>query len=50
VTNSVRDYDISQYLLDHYRPFAEIDGQIIHVEDGSTVTTLPRSGPSSDRG
>ncbi len=42
VTNSVRDYDISQYLLDHYRPFAEIDGQIIYVEDSSTVT-IPAS-------
>jgi hypothetical protein len=42
MTNSVREYDISQYLLDHYRPFAEIDGQIIYVEDGSTVT-IPAS-------
>jgi hypothetical protein len=42
VTNAVREYDISQYLLDHYRPFAEIDGQIIYVEDGSTVT-IPAS-------
>jgi hypothetical protein len=38
ISNAVRDYDISQYLLDHYRPFAEVDGQIIYVQDNASVT------------
>ncbi len=42
VTNAVREYDISQYLLENYRPFAELDGQVIYVADGSTVT-IPAS-------
>ena len=33
ITNAVRDYDISEYVLDRYRPFASIDGQIIYVRD-----------------
>jgi hypothetical protein len=36
--NAAREYDISQYLLDHYRPFADIDDQIIYVEDNARVT------------
>jgi hypothetical protein len=42
LSNAVRDYDISQYLLDHYRPFADVDGQIIYVEDTASVT-IPES-------
>jgi hypothetical protein len=41
VSNAVRDYAISQYLLDHYRPFAEVDGQIIYVRDDATATIPP---------
>jgi hypothetical protein len=40
--NATREYDISQYLLDHYRPFADIDGQIIYVENTASVT-IPES-------
>ena len=40
--NATREYDISQYLLDHYRPFADVDGQIIYVEDTAAVT-IPNS-------
>jgi hypothetical protein len=40
--NTAREYDISQYLLDHYRPFADVDGQVIYVED-SAAATIPAS-------
>jgi hypothetical protein len=42
IPNAVRDYDTSQYLLDHYRPFADVDGQIIYVRDDAPVT-IPAS-------
>jgi hypothetical protein len=42
ISNAVRDYDISQYLLDHYRPFADVDGQVIYVRDDASVT-IPNS-------
>jgi hypothetical protein len=33
VPNMVRHYDVSRYLLAHYRPFADVDGQTIYVID-----------------
>jgi hypothetical protein len=42
IPSSVRDYDTSQYLLDHYRPFADVDSQIIYVRDDAPVT-IPAS-------
>jgi len=52
IPNAVRDYDTSEYLLDHYRPLADVDGQIIYVRDGAPVT-IPASlqselGPALD--
>ena len=41
ITNAVRDYDISEYVLDRYRPFASIDGQIIYVRDDSSLSVSP---------
>ena len=41
ISNAVRDYAISQYLLDHYKPFAEVDGQVIYVRDDSTAAVPP---------
>jgi hypothetical protein len=41
ISNAVRDYAISQYLLDHYKPFADVDGQVIYVRDDSTATVPP---------
>jgi hypothetical protein len=38
ISNAVRDYALSEYLLDHYRPFADVDGQVIYVRDDATVT------------
>jgi hypothetical protein len=38
IPNTTREYDISQYLLDHYRPFADVDGQMIYVEDNAPIT------------
>jgi hypothetical protein len=32
IPNQVRHYDVSQYLLDHYRPLLMIDGQIIYAD------------------
>jgi hypothetical protein len=30
----VRAYGISQYVLDHYRPFADVEGQLLYVREG----------------
>jgi hypothetical protein len=38
LSNAVRDYAISQYVLGHYRPFADVDGQIIYIQDKTTVS------------
>ncbi len=35
VPNMVRHYDVSRYLLAHYRPFADVDGQTIYVNDAA---------------
>jgi hypothetical protein len=32
VPNMVRHYDVAQYLLANYRPFAEVHGQVIYVD------------------
>ncbi len=31
--NPVRHYDVSEYLLDHYAPFADIQGQLLLIRD-----------------
>ncbi|MGA2283481.1 MAG: hypothetical protein ABSH07_07360 [Candidatus Dormibacteria bacterium] len=31
---AVRAYDIAEYVLDHYKPFAEVDGQLLYVRRG----------------
>jgi hypothetical protein len=31
IVNAVREYDIAQYLLDEYRPFADVDGELIYA-------------------
>lgn len=42
IPNAAREYDISQYLLDHYRPFADVDSQLIYVRNDENVT-IPAS-------
>lgn len=37
IPNMVRHYDVSQYLLDHYRPLLSIRGQILYVRDDARV-------------
>jgi hypothetical protein len=41
ISNAVRDYAISEYLLDHYKPFADVDGQVIYLRDDATATIPP---------
>jgi hypothetical protein len=31
--NPVRHYDVSEYLLDHYAPFADVQGQLLLIRD-----------------
>ncbi len=50
IPNMVRHYDVSQYILSHYRPFADVHGQIVYVLDTATVPDpsslhLPLSAP-----
>jgi hypothetical protein len=33
ITNMVRHYEVSQYLLDNYRPLMSIDGQLLFIRD-----------------
>ncbi|MEO8898943.1 MAG: hypothetical protein ABI473_09680 [Candidatus Dormibacter sp.] len=42
IPTMVRHYDISQYILSHYRPFADVHGQTIYVLDTANVPD-PRS-------
>ena len=44
VPNSVRHYDISRYLLDHYKPFMSYDGYTLFAKSGRTI---PRAKLSS---
>jgi hypothetical protein len=37
VPNMVRHYDVSQYLLANYRPFAQVHGQVIYVDRRANV-------------
>jgi hypothetical protein len=37
ITNMVRHYDVSRYVLDNYRPFADVHGQVLYVRDDATV-------------
>ncbi len=41
VSNAVREYAISRYLLDHYRPFADVYGQIVYVRNDATAAIPP---------
>jgi hypothetical protein len=38
IPNQVRHYDVSQYILDHYRPLVMIDGQIIYGDANSGLS------------
>jgi hypothetical protein len=35
IPNMVRHYDVSQYILDHYRPLLSVDGQIIYADEAA---------------
>lgn len=37
VPNMVRHYDVSQYILDHYRPLLSIDGQIVYAAEAAEL-------------
>jgi hypothetical protein len=37
IPNMVRHYDISQFLLDNYRPLAMVDGQLLFVDKSASV-------------
>ena len=37
ISNMVRHYDISQYILDNYRPLAMVDGQMLFVDKNVSV-------------
>ena len=37
VPNMVRHYDISQFLLPNYRPFADVHGQVIYIRKQADV-------------
>lgn len=37
IPNMVRHYDISQYILDNYRPLAMVDGQMLFVDKNVSV-------------
>jgi hypothetical protein len=55
IPNMVRHYDISQYILDHYRPLVEVQGQILYVDAGRPVSppqnlALPLSQPLKTEG
>jgi len=38
IVNGVREYQIAQYILDHYEPFADVGDQLIYVRDGAAPT------------
>jgi hypothetical protein len=44
IPNMVRHYDVSQYILDHYRPLVSVDGQIIYADDAVSLPS-PESLP-----
>jgi len=33
ITNQVRHYDVSQYILEHYRPWVSVHGQVFYLRD-----------------
>jgi hypothetical protein len=37
ISNTVRHYDVAQFLFDNYRPFANVDGALIYVEKSLTL-------------
>jgi hypothetical protein len=38
ISNTVRHYDVAQFIFDNYRPFANVDGALIYVERSLTLT------------
>ena len=38
---TVRHYDVSQYLLDHYQPLADVDGQLVMIRDDLAASAPP---------
>lgn len=47
VPQAVRAYLVSQYILDHYRPIVDVDGELIYLRDNLAVGTLPPLPPGS---
>jgi hypothetical protein len=53
ITTMERDYNISQYVLDHYRPLVDIQGQLLMIRDDLAATAPPLPAvdvPSSTTG
>ena len=53
ITTMERDYNVSQYVLDHYRPLVDVQGQLLMIRDdlAATAPPLPPMGvPSSTSG
>ena len=38
IPNMVRHYDVSQYILDHYRPLLSVDGQILYADEAARLS------------
>ncbi len=38
---TVRHYDVSQFLLDHYAPLADVDGQLVMIRDDLAASAPP---------
>ncbi|MDQ6920114.1 MAG: hypothetical protein M3170_00745 [Candidatus Dormibacteraeota bacterium] len=38
IPNMVRHYDVSQYILDHYRPLLSIDGQVLYADQEARLS------------
>jgi hypothetical protein len=41
ITTMERDYNISQYVLDHYRPLVDVDGQLLMIRDDLAASAPP---------
>ena len=41
IANMVRHYDVSQYILDHYSPLVDIDGQLIMLRSDLMAAASP---------
>ena len=43
ITNSVRHYDVSRYILTHYHPLVSVDTQLLYIRDGTNDPVNPLS-------